>query len=162
MVAMNRIIGMCFGVIVLLLLPVCLLPQTAQQASPARPSAQAQPAGSPQEAPAEETPPQGQVVIEGRPILIVYETITGRAPDQRARAIEERIKSVASQGGASSGSVALEPHAGWTEIVIDSQVMMAVTDTDAKMAGKPREELAAEYSQSIGEAIQNYRHEDRK
>lgn len=154
-----RIIGICFGVIVLLLLPVCLLPQTVSQESPAQPAPQAQSASSPEEALEEETPPQGQVVIEGRPILIVYETITGRTPDQRARAIEERIKSVASQGGASGESVVVESHAGWTEILIGGQVMMAVTDTDAKMAGRPREKLAAEYAQSIDQAIQNYRHE---
>src|SRR5271165_5655755 len=160
MVAMKyRIIGICFGVIVVLLLPVCLLPQTVSQESPAQPAAQAQSASSPEEALEEETPPQGQVVIEGRPILIVYETITGRTPDERARAIEERIKSVASQGGASGESVVVESHTGWTEILIGGQVMMAVTDTDAKMAGRPRERLAAEYAQSIDQAIQNYRHE---
>jgi small-conductance mechanosensitive channel len=159
MVAMkNKIIGICFGLVVLTLLPVCLRPQTVQEKAPTQPTAEAQPASGPQEPPEEETTPHGLVVIEGRPILIVYETVTGRTPDQRARAIEDRIKSVASQGGASTESIVMEPHAGWTEIAIGSQVMMAVTDTDAKMAGKPREELAAEYSQSIGEAIQNYRH----
>ncbi len=100
MVAMkNKIIGICFAFIVLLLPPVRLLPQTAQEKSPAKPTIQAQSDSSPQESPDEGMKPQGQVEIEGRPILIVYETVTGRTPDQRARAIEERIKSVASQGG---------------------------------------------------------------
>jgi small-conductance mechanosensitive channel len=160
MVAMKyKSIGLCFGLLVLLLPAAALPAEDAQQESQAQPTAQAQAVASPQESPEEETTPQGQVVIEGRPILIVYEMVTGRTPDQRARAIGDRIKSVASQGGTSTESIVLERHAGWTEIVIGSQVIMAVTDTDAKMAGKPREELATEYSQSIGQAIQNYRHE---
>src|SRR5271154_857420 len=127
MVAMkNKIIGICFALIVLLLLPVCLLSQTAQEKSSSKPTVQTQPDSSPQESPEEGAAPQGQVEIEGRPILTVYETVTGRTPDQRARAIEERIKSVASQG-ASSESVHLETHAGWTEILVGSQVIMAVT-----------------------------------
>jgi small-conductance mechanosensitive channel len=160
MVAMkSKIIGICLGIIAPMLLPACLLAQATQDEPQAQPTAPAHRAGSPQESPEEETTPQGQVIIEGRPILTVYETITGRTPDERARAIEERIVSVASQGSASTESIQLQPHAGWTEIVIGSQVMMAVTDTDAEMVGKPRPEVAANYATSIGQAIQNYRRE---
>ena len=157
----NRIIGICLGLFVLLLPPVCLPAENAQQESPAQPTAQAQaqPASAQQAPPDEEPTPPAQVTIEGRPILTVYETITGRTPEQRARAIEERILSVASQGGVSAEDIHLEPHGGWTEIIIGNQIMMAVTDTDAKMAGRPRGKLAAEYAQSIGQAIQEYQQE---
>jgi small-conductance mechanosensitive channel len=130
----------------------------AAQAAPAAATTEAQPSESTQPFPAEERPAPGQVLIEGRgPILTVYETVGGRTPEQRASAIEERIIAVAKDGGAAVASV--ETHEGWTEILMGGRVIMAVTDTDARMAGVPREQLVAQYGKTLEEVIRDYREE---
>ena len=146
-----------FGSLVLLLSPV-YFSLAAEQTPPAA-STQNQ-SGNSQRSPEEETPPPGQVVIEGRgPILTVYETVAGRTPEERARAIEQRIIAAANDHGASTAAVRLEPHPGWTEITLGGRTIMAVTDGDARMAGQPREKLAAEYAENIARAIPMYRQE---
>src|SRR5262249_44458771 len=105
----------------------------------------------------EEVPP-GVVSVEGRTILTVYEPIGTLNPQQRAGAIAERIVSFAASGG-SPGAVRLKSREAWTEIFVDNVLMMAVTDADARIAGKEREQLAAEYAEKIRIAIHNYRHD---
>jgi small-conductance mechanosensitive channel len=152
----KRIITTRGARIVLLLAVLCL--NAAAQSAPPEPTTEAQPPESTEQFPAEERPAPGQVVIEGRgPILTVYETVGGRTPEERARAIEQRIIAIAQEGGAPTAS--FEPHEGWTEILIGSRVIMAVTDTDARMAGVPRDELVAQYAKTIEEVIPAYREE---
>src|SRR5208337_43164 len=47
----------------------------------------------------------------------------------------------------------------WTEILMGSQVIVVLTEGDAKAAGVPKQKLAAEYAQSVGQTIQTYRQE---
>jgi Polyphosphate kinase 2 (PPK2) len=89
--------------------------------------------------------------------LTVYETVGGRTPEQRARAIEQRIIALAKEGGTPVAT--FENHEGWTEILMGGRVIMAVTDTDARMAGVPKEQLVAEYAKTIEEVIPAYRQE---
>jgi hypothetical protein len=53
--------------------------------------------------------------------------------------------------------VALVPREAWTEISAGSRILMAVTDEDAKIAGKPRNQLANEDAGNIRQALLNYR-----
>lgn len=98
----------------------------------------------------------GVVDIEGRPVLTVYEAVGTLSPKQRASLIEGRILSFAAKGG-SPDAIRFQSHDGWTEIFVDNVLMMAVTDADARMAGKPREQLAAQDAESLRKAIHNYR-----
>lgn len=148
-----------FGSMLLLLLLADFSPLAAQIPPPA--TTQAQTAGNDQEFPEEEiSPPPGQVVVEGRgPILTVYEAVGGLTPEERARRIEQRIISAAKDNRASAVTVQLEQHPGWTDITFGGHTIMAVTDGDARMAGQPRAELAAEYADAIARAIPTYRQE---
>jgi small-conductance mechanosensitive channel len=120
---------------------------------------QTQPTPSQQELPEEVLTP-GQVIIEGRgPILTVYEAVGGFSAEQRAERIEQRIVTIAKESGDHIPPPHIEPHAGWTEIFVGDQPIMAVTDGDARSAGKPRQQLASEYAANIAEAIPNYRSE---
>ncbi|HEX8814820.1 MAG TPA: mechanosensitive ion channel family protein [Terriglobales bacterium] len=111
------------------------------------------------EAPPEEAVvPEGEVVIDGRPILTVYETIAGSTPQERARVIESRIVSVA-RDSHYADSIRLEPREGWTEIFAGDAVIMVVTEADARETGETREKLSADYGQKITQAIANYRHD---
>jgi small-conductance mechanosensitive channel len=148
-----------FSTIVLLLMLACLPSAEAQQKSSDEATAPAQSVSDKQDSPQEEAPPTGQVMVDGRPILTVYETVAGNTPDKRARGIEQRIIAIASQRGASVEPSRLEPHEGWTEILVGNQVVLAVTETDAEMQGKSHQGLAAEYAKSIDQAIHDYHQE---
>jgi small-conductance mechanosensitive channel len=152
----KRIITIRGAKILLFLAVFCL--NAAAQSEPSAATTQAQPTEITQQSPAEEQPAPGRVVVEGRgPILTVYETVAGRTPQERASAIEQRIIAVAKEGGAPVAT--FENHQGWTEILMGGRVIMAVTDTDARMAGVPRHELVAEYAKTIEEVIPAYRQE---
>jgi len=153
----KRIITVRGAKIVVLLALFCF--SAAAQSAPPAATTEAQPAESTQESPLDERPAPAEVVIEGRgPILTVYETVAGHTPEERAAAIEQRILAIARDSRAST-TASLETHPGWTEILIGGQVIMAVTDADARMAGKPREQLANEYAESIAQVIPAYREE---
>ena len=152
---MNNNIIIRFGLTMLLLSLTSFSPLAAQ--TPPAPTKQDHNAVSAPQAPEEEAIPRGQVVIEGRgPILTVYENVGGLTPEGRASAIEQRIIVLAREGGTPTPPAQLVAHPAWTEIVFGTQVIMAVTDLDARMAGKPRQELAAEYADNIARAIPAY------
>jgi small-conductance mechanosensitive channel len=115
-------------------------------------------------APAEEEPEiaanekaGADVIIDGRTILTVYQTIGATTTQERAERIARRIIAVAEDATIPPESVAVHPGNEWTEISAGSTVVMAVTDLDAKMAGKPRPQLASEAAGNIRQALLNYR-----
>jgi small-conductance mechanosensitive channel len=132
------------------------VPGIAQQPSHAEPLSPP-PASSDQALLAEEIAQPGQVVIEGRPVLTVYESVATLTPEERARGIESRIVSIARNSGESPDAIRLAPHDAWTEIVLGNTVILAVTDADAKAAGRPRQDLALRDMESIRQTIRNYR-----
>ena len=109
--------------------------------------------------PAEDITPPGQVVVEGRPVLTVYESVATLTPEERAQGIESRIISLARNSGQSPDSIRLEPHDAWTEVILGDTVIMAVTEADAKAAGRSRQELALQDKESIRQTIHKYRQE---
>jgi len=157
---MKKASGVSFGIALWLLLhSACLLSAIAQQNPVTLATTQTQPASGSQESPKEDINAPGQVVIEGRPILTVYETVGGLTAQDRASGIEKRILAVAQESGSSPESIRVENRSTWTEIFSDKQLLLAVTDVDAKMAGKPRPQLATEYAEDIRQAIRNYHEE---
>src|SRR5262249_38309584 len=104
----------------------------------------------------EEAVSPGVVVIEGRPVLTVYESVGTLTPEQRASGIAARIVSFAASGG-SPDSIRFQQHDAWTEIFIGNVLMMSVTDADARMAGKPRQHLPAVNAEDLRIFIDNYR-----
>ena len=133
----------------------CGLPAEAQEKSPAKTTIQSQPEENTREVPEEVVSP-GVVIIEGREILTVYESVGNLTPEERATAIAKRLVSLAAKGG-SPDTLRLQTHDAWTEIFVDNVLMMAVTDADARMAGEPRDQLATEYAEKIRIAIHHYR-----
>jgi len=154
--AMGKRISTIRGSKIVLLLALFSV-NAAAQTAPAAATTEAEPSESAQQFP-EEQPGPGEVLIEGRgPILRVYETVGGRTPEERATAIEQRIIAFAKDGGTPVAT--FEPHEGWTEILMGGRVIMAVTDIDARRAGVPRDEIAAQYGKTIEEVIRDYREE---
>lgn len=107
----------------------------------------------------EEAAPANEVVIDGTPVLRVYESIANLTPEGRAQGIKTRIIAVARDTDASVESVRLQPRDAWTEILGGDTVIMAVTDADARAAGMNRESLALRDAENIRQAVRTYRQE---
>jgi small-conductance mechanosensitive channel len=129
------------------------------QQNPATPPTTQTAASISQDSQTKDIDASGQVVIEGRQILSVYEIVGGLTPQERASAIEKRILAIAQENSSSPESIRVEPRSTWTEIFSDNVLLLSVTDLDAKMAGKPRQQLATEYAENIRQAIRNYHEE---
>ena len=97
------------------------------------------------------------VIVEGQPVLIVYDSIMSLTPEERAINIKKRIIAAADDRSVAAEDVHVVARDGWTEISVGPHVIMGVTNSDAKSAGRERQQLATEYSQSIQRAIQRYR-----
>jgi small-conductance mechanosensitive channel len=132
-------------------------PLCAQQ--PSTPSQQTAGDQAEPEIATDQTPPPGDVVIDGRHILTVYQPIGSISPTERADKITDRIIAVAKDENVLPESVGLVPQESWTEITAGGKLLMAVTETDAKLAGKPRKQLANEDAGNIRQALLNYRKE---
>src|ERR1700748_3635310 len=115
-----------------------------------------QSAGNPA-VPEEEAIPSGEVVIDGNPILKVYEPVATLTPEARAQGIETRIIGIARDSSIPSESIRLEPREAWTEIIAGNTVIMAITNGDARAAGETRQQLALEEAQNIRQAVEEYR-----
>jgi small-conductance mechanosensitive channel len=156
----TRANGVFLGIALWLVLnSACSLLALAQQNRVTPAPTQSQPAIGSQESPEEDINSPGEVVIEGRPILVVYDTLAGLTPQDRARGIEKRILSVAKESSSTPESIRVQSRSTWTEIFSDKQLLLAITDVDAKMAGEPRQQLTAEYAENIRRAIRNYHEE---
>lgn len=153
----KTIIHVCLVAAIFLSLLGSPRPAVAQQQSPAQPAAN-QSSSNPDN-PEEEIPSSGQVVIDGRPILTVYEPVGTLTPETRAQGIAGRVIALARDGSIPAESVRLQPRNAWTEILADNTMIMAVTNADAKAAGKDRQQLAFEDAESIRQAVETYRNE---
>lgn len=114
---------------------------------------------SDQDIPEEEATPAGQVLVDGRPVLTVYEQVANLTPEARAQGIERRIVALARETSTPAESVRVQPRDAWTEILADDTVIMAITEADARATGKSRQLLALEDAESIRRTIQTYRQE---
>ena len=149
------VINVCVVLIICLPQTGCTLSAMDQQQSSTSTN---NPSASEQDIP-EEVIPSGQVFVDGRPVLMVYEPVASLTPKARAQGIERRIVALARDTNIPAESVRIQPRDAWTEILADNTVIMAVTDADAKGAGKSRQLLALEDAESIRRTIQTYRQE---
>lgn len=150
------IINVCVGLIICLLPAGSRLSAMPQEQSTA-PLATNQSA-SEQDIP-EEVIPASHVLVDGRRVLSVYEPVAHLTPDARAQGIEKRIVELARDTSIPAESVRIQPREAWAEILAGNTVIMAVTDADARAAGKSRQLLALEDADSIRWTIQTYRQE---
>jgi small-conductance mechanosensitive channel len=98
----------------------------------------------------------GEVEIDGRVILTVYQSIGSFSAKDRAGKIRERILAAARKGTDPS-TVTLTDRPMWAEISAGGNLLLAVSDEDAAAAGKSRAQLAAEDVESIRQALLRYR-----
>jgi small-conductance mechanosensitive channel len=106
---------------------------------------------------ANKQPAPGEVMIEGHPVLKVYQPIGSYSPKDRAALIAQRILDAARDLSISPESVVSTPRGAWVEITAGGKILMAVTDEDAKLAGKPRAQLAMDDAENIRQYLMDYK-----
>jgi small-conductance mechanosensitive channel len=149
----KTISSLCFIAILCLIQANCVLLASAQQShQPAT-----NPASSDEDNPEEEVAQSGQVMIDGNPVLTVYEPVATLTPADRAQGIATRIIALAKDTSTPPESIRLQSREAWTEIVAGDTTLMAVTDADARGAGRSRQQLALEDAESIRRAVETYR-----
>lgn len=104
-------------------------------------------------------PSPGNVTIDGRYVLTVYQQVGTYTPSDRAEKITERLLDLAKDRSIPPESVAVSSREAWDEITAGGKVLLAVTDEDARLAGRPRAELAANDAGNIRQELITYRSE---
>ncbi len=101
---------------------------------------------------------QASVTVNGQTIFAVPGVLSFPA-EARAAAISRRIKNLSKDLMFKPESVSVADAEGRTDIMAGDLVVMSVTDLDAKLAGKSRQELGSDYAERIRSALIALRHE---
>ena len=141
------------ALLVCLLLGVVCGPSVTQETNgnPAKKAANAE------LAPSEYNP--APVEIDERPIFLVYGAAGGLSPEERASNIQARLVDFARQRDAAVSSVHIENRGPWIEILAGDRPIMGVSEYDARIAGRTRNDLAYEYAEVIRRTVTSYRTE---
>jgi len=142
---------LCFALLWGLLAFACVLRAWAQDAT-GQPPAQAPKTEAPAKEPPK-APVKAPVVVGGETLFYVQERVYSFSPEDRAKAITEKILKLYKDPRISLRSIRVEEEENTTEIVAGEQVIMVVTERDARAAGRPRPELAAEYAEAIRKRV---------
>lgn len=99
------------------------------------------------------------VVIDGETLFSIQETLGLPSLEDRAKAITNSIKKVAQDESISIKALEISEKNGLTIIFAGETSLISLADADAKVAKRPRPELAQEYLQQIASSIDRYREE---
>jgi small-conductance mechanosensitive channel len=102
-------------------------------------------------------PSGARVEFDGQTLFSVQERVLAFSPEDRAAAITKRIREISETVSNSTNTIGVVETDVDSEIVFGDRVIMAVTDRDAKAAGRPRQALAADYATAIQRAIEAHR-----
>lgn len=127
----------------LLALLITLLSSLAQAQAPVPVISQASPAA----------PASAPVVFEDESLFVIYDKIGPFTPQERARAVRERLERLAKDPYAGRDTVTATDQELTSELVSGETVVMTVTERDAQPTGKSRQELAQDYAQKIQAAL---------
>ena len=126
-----------------------LAPRALAQATPATQPAPAGPADT-----ATATPPAAAPVVFAGETLVVFRTRLGPfSPAERAAALAARLRALADRVARGADSVTPAPEDGRTDLRLGDEVLMTVTDADARAAGRSQATVAAAYAQALTEAL---------
>lgn len=104
-------------------------------------------------------PVEVPVVIDGETLFSIQETLGLPSLADRAKAITNSIKKVAEDESISIEALEISEKNGLTIISAGQISLISLADADAKVAKRPRPELAQEYLQNIASSIERYREE---
>jgi len=96
-------------------------------------------------------------VFEEESLFVIYDKIGPFTPQDRARAVRERLERLAKDPYAGRDTVTATDQELTSELVSGETVVMTVTERDAQPTGKSRQELAKDYAQKIQAALARFR-----
>ncbi len=96
------------------------------------------------------------VIVDGETVLRVR-GVTAFPAEKRADLIAGRIRAIAADRSISTSMLRIEETEGLTRILAGKQLVMVITDADARIEQLDRRNLANAYVSRISEAIRDYR-----
>lgn len=96
-----------------------------------------------------EAPAGAPVIFSGETLFTVYDTLGSFGPQDRATVIAERLSRLAKDPLARPDRITVIERERISEIVSGDVVIAVVTDGDASLIGRPRQEIAEEYVRTI-------------
>ena len=103
----------------------------------------------------ESTPatPTAEVLFDGKTLFEVRERILSFSPEDRARAITERLEALTKDQWLRVEEIKANDFDEGAAISYGQQIIMTITDRDARVAGSSRLSLAQDYAEKIRNAI---------
>ncbi|MDE2489821.1 MAG: mechanosensitive ion channel family protein [Elusimicrobia bacterium] len=93
------------------------------------------------------------VVLDGREVLVVRAPALSFTPEERARAVAARLKSLAAEPSLNVDDLALAREDGAVDVVYGGRVLLSVTARDAAAAGLSRDALSAQDLAAVRAAL---------
>jgi small-conductance mechanosensitive channel len=115
--------------------------------------APAVPASSAPEAKAPPKPAPAPVVLEGKTLFQIKETVYSVTPEERARGISERLAKLVQNRALRTDSIRVVNDEMASLIVLEGTVLLRVFDLDAAAEGTTRQALAERYVEAIRAAV---------
>ncbi|NJR65779.1 MAG: mechanosensitive ion channel [Leptolyngbyaceae cyanobacterium CRU_2_3] len=100
---------------------------------------------------------ESSVVLSGEPLFEIKAKIGSFSPEDRAKAVSQRLEAFAEDASLPIDILKLENQSDETVVLAGDKTILALVDADAKAANKNRQELTAEYLKKIKISIQEYR-----
>jgi len=97
------------------------------------------------------------VILDNRPLFSIATGVLSFTPVDRAAAISKRLLAVAQDRLLSVDQITLAEHETSTDVVLQDRLLLTVTEQDANVAGKSRQQLAQDLAERIRTAITTYR-----
>ena len=99
------------------------------------------------------------VVLADETLFVIQANVGSFSSEDRADTISNRLEKIATNSTIKIESIKLEDLENTTNIIIGDKVVVTLTEDDASVARKPRQELANEYLTIIKDNLQEYRKE---
>ncbi len=104
-------------------------------------------------------PSEAPVDYLGEQLFTLHQKIGSFTPQDRAKAIRERLAQVAKNPFSDFDAITVADTEHGTDIILDGLVLLTVTDGDARPAGRNRQELAREYAARVRAVLHKTRKE---
>ena len=89
------------------------------------------------------------VVLANDTLFFLHTNIGPFSPQERAAAVNAKLENVMRTGADKQDTLSAQESGGMTNIVLDTLILMSLTDRDAQIAGQSRQKLAEFYIQQI-------------
>ncbi len=99
------------------------------------------------------------VVVDGYTVFTIYENTGATSAQERAQNIAERIRAMARDPKLDPNQLTTSDESFGSEVKFGDQIIVLITDDEARDAGLPRQALAIQYASLIKDAMLRYRQE---